>query len=204
MSESKQAVVEEFRRESILRATQHVIASQGLAGASMQAIAEEAGVAKGTLYLYFKDRDDLLDQTKGHVFDGLLERLTAVLRKPRPLRDGLRALVRTKIGFFDANQEFLRVYMALRHGGSVAESRRRRREAPQYERYVRMLAAYLEAAMERGEMRRVDPHGAALFFVEGVSAFLMSRLDERGPHGTTDLDWAADMLADGLCNRRNS
>jgi len=204
MSESKEALVEEFRRESILKATRHVIAQQGLAGASMQAIAGEAGVAKGTLYLYFRDRDDLLEQTKSHVFDELLARLEAVLDEPRPFREGLRNLVRTKLAFFDANQEFLRVYMALRHGGNPAEARQRRREAPQYARYVERLAAYFEAAVARGEIPSLEARHVALFFVEGVSAILMRRLEDRGPQGNDDLDWIVDLLLDGLCPRRDS
>jgi len=204
MSESKEALVEEFRRESILKATLGVIARQGLAGASMQAIAGEAGVAKGTLYLYFKDRDDLLEQTKSHVFDEVLLRIRTVLDEPRPLREGLRVLVRTKLEFFDQNQEFLRVYMALRHKGDEMEARHRRREAPQYNRYVELLAAYLEAAMARGEVRAVDPASLALFFVEGASAILMRRLERRGPHRIEDLDWLVDTFVDGITTRRTS
>jgi len=201
MSESKESLVEEFRRESILKATLGVIAREGLAGASMQAIAGEAGIAKGTLYLYFRDRDDLLEQTKNQVFDELLTRLRAVVDEPRPLREGLRDLVRTKLEFFDANQEFLRVYMALRHGGDTMEARHRRRDAPQNVRYVEMLAAYLEAATRRGEIRAVDPASVALFFVEGVSAILMRRLEKRGPHTSDELDWVVDTLVDGVARR---
>ena len=71
-------------------------------------------------------------------------------------------------------------------------------------RYVEMLGRYIKRAMERGEVRSLEPRAVALFFVEGVSAILMRRLDERGPHGTEDLDWAVDMVVNGLCTRRNS
>ena len=67
MAESKAALVVRYRRDTIRGATQRVIARHGLRGASMSAIAEEAGVAKGTLYLYFEDRDDLLDHAAGRI-----------------------------------------------------------------------------------------------------------------------------------------
>ena len=73
MSETKDAVVEEYRRNTIQAAARRVIARRGLGRTSMAAIAEEAGVAKGTLYLYFRDRDDLLD--------GGLDRLAQVRRR---------------------------------------------------------------------------------------------------------------------------
>ena len=203
MPETKEALVEHYRRDTIQCATQRVIARRGLAGASMAAIAEEAGVAKGTLYLYFKDRDDLLDQAAGRIFDELLERLKGVLAGGRPLRESLRQLVRTKLAFFDENQEFLRVYMALRLGGAE-EARRHRRHRPRYARYVEMLTAYLAAAARRGEMKAFDPARVALFFAEGTSAILQRRLEETGRPPEEDVEWIVDLLLNGLCPGRRS
>src|SRR5687768_3738132 len=50
------------KRFLILRATLHLLAHYGFHGFSMKHLADEAGVAAGTLYLYFKDRDDLIRQ----------------------------------------------------------------------------------------------------------------------------------------------
>ena len=203
MSDTKDALVEKYRRDTIQCAAQRVIAQHGLAGASMAAIAEEAGVAKGTLYLYFKDRDDLLDQAAGRIFDELLERLAGVLAVARPLRESLRGLVLTKLAFFDANQEFLRVYMALRLGGSD-EARQRRRRRPRYARYLELLTGYLASAARRGEMKSFDPGRVALFFAEGTSAILQRRLEETGRPPEEDVEWIVDLLLNGLCRGRRS
>jgi AcrR family transcriptional regulator len=202
MNDPKRAVVESFRRDSILTATRHVIARTGRAAASMQAIADEAGVAKGTLYLYFRDREALLRQTTDLVFDELLGRLKAVLDERRPLPESLRDLVRTEIEFFDENQDLLRVYMTLRHSGDAAESCRRRRQAPQYIRYLAMLTRYLDAAAARDEMKPLDPERLALFFAEGVSAILLDRLEGPGRPAADDVDWIVDLLLNGLSPRR--
>ncbi len=203
MSETKAALVEQYRRDTIRVAAQRVIARRGLAGASMAAIAGEAGVAKGTLYLYFKDRDDLLDQAAGCIFDELLERLKSVLAGDRPLRESLRELVLTKLAFFDANQEFLRVYMALRLGGKD-EARHRRRRRPQYARYLEMLTDYLAGASRRGETKAFDPARVALFLAEGTSAILQRRLEEAGRTPEEDVEWIVDLLLNGLCPGRRS
>jgi AcrR family transcriptional regulator len=202
--DTKRALVERFRRDSILAAARNVIARQGRSGASMQAIAQEAGVAKGTLYLYFRDRDDLLRHTGDLVFDELLTRLTTVLEEGRPLPESLRALVKTNLDFFDENQDFLRVYMALRHAGDPAASRRRRRKAEQYTRYLQTLSRYLAEAMARGEMKAFDPERVALFFAEGLAAILMHRLEGNAPPCAEEADWIVDLLLNGLCPRRDS
>ncbi len=197
MSGTKEEVVEQFRRDTIQAAARRVIAQRGLAGASMAAIAEEAGVAKGTLYLYFKDRDDLIEQAAGRVFDEILERLKSVLDGGRPLRESLRELILTKLSFFDAHQDFFRAYMALRLAG-VDESREPRRRRPQFFRYLEMLTRYLAAAAERGEMKPFDPARVALFFAEGTTGILQRRLVEPGRPPEEDVEWIVDLLLNGI------
>jgi TetR/AcrR family transcriptional regulator len=204
VSDTKRALVEQFRRDTILAAARHVIARQGRGGASMQAIADEAGIAKGTLYLYFRDRDDLLQHTASLVFDELLAGLTAVLEESRPLPKSLRALVRTNLKFFDENQDFLRVYMALRHAGDPAASRRRRQKAKQYTRYLKLMSRHLAEATGRGEMKAFDAERVALFFAEGLAAILLHRLEGNAPPCAEEADWIVDMLLNGLCPRRDS
>ncbi|MCT7654675.1 TetR/AcrR family transcriptional regulator [Oceanimonas sp. NS1] len=48
------------KRERILNAAEHLIANLGFQGMSMQLVAREAGVATGTIYRYFRDKESLL------------------------------------------------------------------------------------------------------------------------------------------------
>jgi len=201
MGATKQALVEEFRVQSILDAALRVIARNGPVGATMQAIADEAGVAKGTIYLYFRNREVLLEKTAEACFSQLLDRLEAALAEPGPLRLRLREAVRTKVEFFDANQEFLRVYMSMRYpeGICAADARRRRASRPHYTRYVERLTAFLAGAMERGEARRMDPSRAALLLAEGTSAILLRRLSESPPPPCEqDVEWICGLVLEGL------
>ena len=53
---TKQQVVMEFRRQEILDAARTVFARKGFADGIVDDIAAEAGVAKGTIYLYFPSK----------------------------------------------------------------------------------------------------------------------------------------------------
>lgn len=199
MGESKQDLVESFRRETIEGAALRVIARDGLAGATMQAIAAQAGVAKGTLYLYYRNRDELIERAAAAAFTELVARLQAVLAQPRPLPACLRELVRTKIEFFDAHQEFFRVYMATRHPEQQSESARHRRgRRPQYARYLELLTEFFAEGMRAGEIRSVDPARLALFFAEGVAGLLLRRLSEAPPPAEQEVDWLVTLLLHGL------
>lgn len=198
MVETKREMVEQFRRSSIQTAARQVIARRGLAGTSMQAVAAQAGVAKGTVYLYFKDREDLLESAASEAFEDLVNRLQAVLARSAPLPETLRALVRTKIEFFDANQEFLRVHLDAGYPGGAVAARCRRRRSPHHARYIELLTAYLENAVERGEMRPLEPARVAWFLAEGVAGLLLRRLSEKGRSAKDDVDWIVELLLNGL------
>ncbi len=54
------------KKERILNATEHLLAKHGFSGLSMSMIAKEAGVATGTLYTHFTDKDGLLSNLYAH------------------------------------------------------------------------------------------------------------------------------------------
>jgi AcrR family transcriptional regulator len=201
--ESKETLVEEFRSKSILGAAMKVIAKKGAAAATMQEIADAAGVAKGTLYLYFDSREELMEKAADFFFSELLERSRRALTDARPFAEQLRGLLRTQLEFFDLNQQFLRVYVATKYGEDcAAEAKRRRRSRPQYQRYLGLLTSFLEGARERAEIKGFDSERLAAFFAEGVSAILMRRLEGAAPAVELEVDWIVDMMVSGVAQRR--
>jgi TetR/AcrR family fatty acid metabolism transcriptional regulator len=202
--ESKEALVEEFRRGTILAAALRVVGRKGVAGATMQQIADEAGIAKGTIYLYFPSREELIERLVEQAFSGLIDRIQSGLDAPGTLADRLRRLVRAQIEFFEENRQVLSVYMALRYGDveAACESRRRRPSRPLYRRYLAMLTAVLEEAMRRNEIRRLDATRVAFFVSEGLSSLLLRRLSDPAPPIDTEVEWIVGLLLDGLATRR--
>lgn len=53
--------------ESILDSTLNLLASRGFHGFSIRDVAKEAGVATGTVYLYFEDRQDLIEKLHSQI-----------------------------------------------------------------------------------------------------------------------------------------
>jgi len=60
--------VSEERKDQILNAAEAVFTQKGLDNARMEDIAEETGLSKGTLYLYFKSKDDLIAAILDRIF----------------------------------------------------------------------------------------------------------------------------------------
>lgn len=201
-AESKASLVEEFRRDSILSATAKVIARNGLSGATMQQIADEARIAKGTIYLYFDSREELMEKAADRAFSQLLDRSEHALASGRALAERLREMVRAQYEFFDENQQFLRVYMLMRYGDDcAAEARRRRSSRPQYQRYMRLLADFLAEGMRRGDVKPADPNRLAAFLAEGLSAVFMRRLEGEQAPAEQEGDWIVDLILNGIAVR---
>jgi len=201
---SKEEVVQEFRIQSIQEATLRVIARKGISGATIQEIADEAGVAKGTIYLYFRDRDELIEKTFEAAIAQFVARIDAVIDEDVPFDRKLRAIIATKIAFFGENREFFRLYMAQRmpEGSSPAARRKHQESRPEYRERVRKFADVLKEAMDRGEIRDVDPYRLALFIMEGTTAVVLERLtEESSPAEEADADLLAGLLLDGIRKR---
>ncbi len=146
------------RRRQILQAAVRVFADRGYAAATIEGIAREARVAEGTIYNYFRSKEDLLIHIPrylaGPVFDHL-----AALPDVHSAEEAERALIAMGHAMVDrvtANIRFLKVFLsALPHLSQDAR-----------EEYMRlmpmaaagMLEAHLRKGMARGVYRRdLDP-----------------------------------------------
>jgi TetR/AcrR family fatty acid metabolism transcriptional regulator len=196
---SKEEVVQEYRVQSIQDAAMRVIARRGMSEATIQEIAEEAGVAKGTIYLYFRDRDELVEKTFARAMTDLHGRIDAAFQTEGTFEQKLRGALAAKMAFFREHREFFRLYHSLRY----AEGNRRRRSCQQqYDAQLARMAALLEGAMKRGEIRRMDANRLALFISEAISAVIIQRvLEETPPPESADIDLLAGAILDGIRSR---
>ena len=133
---------------------------QGYAGTSMSAVAAKVGGSKATLWSYFPSKDDLFSAVIDLAVSEFRARLSAILEPAGEFEPTLRRFCYSFLGKVTSRDA-----IAL-HRLVVAESGRFPQIGPIFfERAPRrmhmLLAAFFEAAMERGVMRRDDPLDAA-------------------------------------------
>ena len=191
--------------QSLQEATMRVISRKGISGATMQDIAEEAGVAKGTIYLYYRDRDELVEKTFENAVHLLHSRIDEVLdNTDAPLEERLRESLHRLFDFFSENGQFFRLYISQRFPeGSGPQQRRQQRQCDHYRQRMQKLAGVFEAAMERGEIRRVDPLRLATFFAEGTNAIVIERVMSDGPSADADIDLILSTFFEGVRVKRS-
>ena len=184
-----------------------VIARKGMAAATMQEIADEAGVAKGTIYLYFRDRDELVEKTFETAITQLHQRVDAEMSGTTPFADRLRAMITAAIEFFREHREFFRLYASLRIPEGTPQQQRRHKAncKPQYQNRVNQFATILQEAMDRGEIRKTNARRLALFLIEGINAIVIDRvMEEAPPPETEDVEMMATVILDGIATTRST
>ena len=83
----------ETRRQAIIEAALTVFAENGFGAARLDDVAAQAGVAKGTLYLYFDDKESLFEAVIRNAVTPIIERLEALASAPAvPFEAALEAL----------------------------------------------------------------------------------------------------------------
>ena len=90
------------RREAILDAAQELIAEQGYHGMRMDGVAEAAELSKGTLYLYFENKDALCAAVATRLLDVLLPFIEEALEEAS---DGLDAVQRLLLKYYEFTEE---------------------------------------------------------------------------------------------------
>lgn len=142
------------QRSEILLAARELFLSEGQAHFTMRKLAREVGCAPGTLYLYFKDKDELIAVLVEESFEQLMERLERLQSDLDPL-EFLDALMRAYIDFGLANPNHYYFAFMLRRTPSLEKAR------PRPHRSYALLCHALEACVEQSLIAPVDVQLAA-------------------------------------------
>jgi AcrR family transcriptional regulator len=113
MSKTKDIEKKEKKRKSIMQAALKIFSKKGYSPAVLDEVAQEAGIAKGTLYLYFKDKEDLFYSTLMSVIDNLAELLEERISEDLDPIEVLEMISLIQIQYFSQNREFFNIYLTI-------------------------------------------------------------------------------------------
>ena len=138
------------RQRAILEAAIRAFSRQGYHGCTVAQVAREAGMADGTLYLYFQGKEDLLISAFRFVLAGLLERLDQATAKESDPLARLRLLVELHLGMMEADRELASfLQFQLRQPDEAI----RRAIAEPLASYARRIEAILDQGKQAGRIR---------------------------------------------------
>jgi len=179
----------------ILDAAVKVFARKGFHQATISQIAREAGVADGTIYLYFKNKDDILVQFFNYktkqVFAGFREEVN---RAGTPV-EKLRNLVHRHLEEFQRDRNMAILYQSLTYQNNEVVQKNIREMSRMY---LDIVAEIIELGQEKGDIRRDLYVGLVKRFILGaVEASISNWIRSRREY---DLVSMADPLIDLFIN----
>ena len=110
MTRTKHDVVTEFRSAEILDAARKTFAARGFNATTMDAIAEQAHIAKGTLYLYFPSKREIYVAALRQGIRSLNDDTNRKVAAESGVLNKLRTFVITRVEYFEQNREFFLIY----------------------------------------------------------------------------------------------
>lgn len=138
------------KRERILQAAIKVFAQNGFYATRVSEIAKAAGVADGTIYLYFENKDDVLISIFEDRMAKLIKFLGKVVKTDEPVETRVRRVVELQLGLLEEHRELAEVVTVnLRQSSRLLKQY----AAPLFTEYLEVVAGLIAEGMKSGVFR---------------------------------------------------
>lgn len=194
---------QEERAQAILDAADRLLARYGYRKMTIDDLAREAGIGKGTVYLHFPSKQDVVLSTIDRIVQRLLEQLQPIITSDAAADQKLRQMLILRVLFrFDSVQHYTEsvseVLRDLRAG--LLE-----RRARYFEEEAKAFATVLRQGQNAGVFRRHEALATARILITATNALLPFNLSTRELGKRSEVENAvariADLVLHGLMTR---
>ena len=182
------------KRERILASGLQLFAYEPYQAVTMDRVAEAAGVAKGTLYLYFQSKEDLYLEILSDGLETIARSYASTVDPNAPVKERLRHAIGLTIQFYDQRRDLLRL-MATEEP-RMAQARNRLIQGWR-DRGVRFFTTLIEEGIRTGAFRTGDPLLATHAILGGLRS-VMLYYEARRPIEEISAEFGA-MVMHALC-----
>ena len=157
-------------KDAILDATDRLLARFGYRKMTVEDIAAEAGIGKGTVYLHFSSKEEVVLSHIDRIVERLQERLKEIAGSDATAAERLRLMLLTRVLFrFDSIQHYtksLNDLLAVLRPGLLA------RRAQYFEAEAQIFAHVLTTGRDAGEFSFDDEHATAHALLQATNGLL--------------------------------
>jgi len=187
-------------REEILLAAQKVFAAKGFFPTTMSDIAREAEFGTGTLYKYFKSKEELYFTLVDEKVEEINRVVKAELSQKTSSVERIKKALELQFDFFERNRDFFRIYTSERSrfewtvkdelGKGIHEK---------MIAYINLLTEVMEQGIEEGEFKRLNPTDMAHALAGIVNSFIFEWMISRESYPlVSKLDTVLEIFLSGV------
>ncbi len=173
------------RRAEIIEATFFCIALKGYSSITMQDIADSAGVSKGVIHYYFRNKEDLFLSVFEKLIGDLDSHIARRVQQAETPPEKLRAIINAVFEKIRANKKFQVVLLDF-WANSTKNATMKAANANQYARYRHLTKKIIDEGIKKGHFKKCDSAhvaSALIGLIEGLTiqwifdqkAFALSR-----------------------------
>jgi TetR/AcrR family fatty acid metabolism transcriptional regulator len=190
---------QDLKRESIQQAVIRLMCRDGLKSVTMDRVAQEVGIAKGTVYLHYHDKQELLDSVKDAALSPMIDEMDTILRGELPPDRKLQQYSLRYLTYFEEQRDLFRILLYEREENRVWGSRY---QSDRYRRLAEAASRVIRDGIKKEIFRDVDAHAAAALFVESNMAMMNQRMISTHPNPVEeDAELVSGIFIRGLKRR---
>ncbi len=190
----------QHQRTEAIKAAAAVFSEKGFHGASTKDIAERMGIKQGSLYYYFKSKEEALGEVCLLGLEGYVEHMEKIAKSEQPFEAKLMATLTSHLSSYRAKNEALKVYADERLY-LPADKRTPLRELGSH--YRQLLEGIFEEGIRQGVIRdSIDCHFAALAVIGICNAWGDLIVRDEDLDSFDVIQKGTDLLLQGLSERR--
>lgn len=173
-----------FKRQSIQQAVIQLMCREGLPSVTMDRVAQEVGIAKGTIYLHYRDKQELLDDVKNSSLDPMIAKMDEIFQGDALPEKKLQTYSLRYLTYFDERRDLFRILLYEREVTRVQSSRY---QSDRYRHLVDGTALVIRNGIKKGIFREIDDaRGMAAMFVESNLTIMNQRITTDSPRPVED------------------
>jgi TetR/AcrR family fatty acid metabolism transcriptional regulator len=197
MATSRNEKVASEKRRLILDAAVRVFARRGFNQCRVSDIADEAGVAYGLVYHYFRSKDEVLDTLFLERWNIMLEVIRDLDRQDLPPRDELYAIASFIVDSYRHDPDLMKVIIVevTRAANSFGQT-----HLEKISEAYQLIAGIVERAQAAGTFKdTVTPRFAAMAFYGVIEQVLSGWIFETLPRGDAEYEQAKAFVVETIC-----
>ncbi|WP_373897200.1 TetR/AcrR family transcriptional regulator [Haloimpatiens sp. FM7315] len=148
-------------KKAIFESGVKVFSEKGFTGATMDEIAANAGLVKGTLYYHFKSKQEIFDYIISEGISIIKDEVQEAVKREKNYISKIRELCRIQLNVVYNNRDFVKVVMSELWGRGDINSEIKNAIT----KYISYIENNLKEGMESGEVRKGEPSFMAYTFL---------------------------------------
>jgi TetR/AcrR family transcriptional regulator len=175
--QSRKEIEKESRKADIIDTAAQLFSQKGFHDVKMDEIAERVGLSKGTIYLYFENKEALFFSIIQVRFSELTEQMQEILLLNEPFIENLKRFVTAFLGFLEKQQAFFKILHSEKMRMNIEDHYKMHDYGIEaYQTIFRITGELMRRGQEEGVLRRDLPNTLSKILLGILDAYIFQRV----------------------------